>query len=141
MLKKESQLLCSDLCARLPYGVICRTIVGDYRLLGIDFDREAYRFDSPIYEEGDDIFDFQHGGVKPYLRPMSSMTTKEWCEYSNSVIEDDKSAILVGNTYRFVPTKHREDWLNAHHLDYNGLIEKGLALPAPDGMYQTINNN
>jgi hypothetical protein len=27
------------------------------------------------------------------------------------------------------------DWLNAHHFDYRGLIEKGLALEAPEGMY------
>ena len=27
------------------------------------------------------------------------------------------------------------DWLNAHHFDYRGLIEKGLALEAPNGMY------
>jgi hypothetical protein len=29
------------------------------------------------------------------------------------------------------------DWLNAHHFDYRGLIEKGLALEAPEGMYNT----
>jgi hypothetical protein len=28
------------------------------------------------------------------------------------------------------------DWLNAHHFDYRGLIEKGLALEAPEGMYK-----
>jgi hypothetical protein len=27
------------------------------------------------------------------------------------------------------------DWLNKHHFDYRGLITKGLALEAPDGMY------
>lgn len=27
------------------------------------------------------------------------------------------------------------DWLNAHHFDYRGLIEKGLALEALEGMY------
>jgi hypothetical protein len=27
------------------------------------------------------------------------------------------------------------DWLNKHHFDYRGLIEKGLALEAPEGMY------
>ena len=27
------------------------------------------------------------------------------------------------------------DWLNAHRFDYRGLIEKGLALEAPEGMY------
>ena len=29
------------------------------------------------------------------------------------------------------------DWYNAHHFDYRGLIEKGLALEAPEGMYKT----
>ena len=28
------------------------------------------------------------------------------------------------------------DWLNAHHFDYRGLIPKGLALEAPEGMYK-----
>ena len=28
------------------------------------------------------------------------------------------------------------DWLNAHHFDYRCLIEKGLALEAPEGMYK-----
>ena len=27
------------------------------------------------------------------------------------------------------------DWLNKHHFDYRGLIEKGLALVALEGMY------
>jgi hypothetical protein len=27
------------------------------------------------------------------------------------------------------------DWLNAHHFDYRGLIERGLAIEAPEGMY------
>ena len=27
------------------------------------------------------------------------------------------------------------DYLNAHHFDYRGLIEKDLALEVPEGMY------
>ena len=27
------------------------------------------------------------------------------------------------------------DWLSEHHFDYRGLIEKGLALEALEGMY------
>ena len=27
------------------------------------------------------------------------------------------------------------DWLLSHHFDFRGLIEKGLALEAPEGMY------
>ena len=30
------------------------------------------------------------------------------------------------------------DWLNAHHFDYRGLIEKGLALEASKDMYNEI---
>ena len=37
----------------------------------------------------------------------------------------------------YVPTLETFDWLNAHHFDYRGLIEKGLALEAPEGMYKT----
>jgi hypothetical protein len=28
------------------------------------------------------------------------------------------------------------DWLNSHHFDYRGLIKKGLAIEAPEGMYK-----
>ena len=31
------------------------------------------------------------------------------------------------------------DWLNAHHFDYRGLIEKGLAVVAPEGIYNIKN--
>ena len=43
----------------------------------------------------------------------------------------------------YIPIPYEEyirkisDWLNAHHLDYRGLIEKGLALEAPEGIYKT----
>ena len=30
------------------------------------------------------------------------------------------------------------DYLNSIHIDYRGLIEKGLALEAPDDMYTNI---
>ena len=29
------------------------------------------------------------------------------------------------------------DWLNEHHFDYRGLIPMGLAIEAPEGMYNT----
>jgi hypothetical protein len=39
-------------------------------------------------------------------------------------------------TYHFTVGDSVLDWLNAHHFDYRGLIEKGLALEAPKGMYK-----
>ena len=66
---------------------------------------------------------------KPYLRPMSSMTEEEKKELNN-VLEfqyySDDSCMCEST-----------DWLNAHHFDYRGLIERGLALEAPEGMYKT----
>ena len=36
---------------------------------------------------------------------------------------------------RFSEFSTIEDWLNAHHLDHRGLIEKGLANKASEEMY------
>ena len=58
--------------------------------------------------------------LEPYLRPMSSMSEEEYQEFGYDVL-------------RYTPREF--DWLNAHHFDYRGLIEKGLALEAPEGMY------
>lgn len=60
---------------------------------------------------------------KPYLRPMSSMTEEEEREFEET---------LQYTQY----TLESYDWLNARHFDYRGLIEKGLALEAPEGMYE-----
>ena len=54
-------------------------------------------------------------GWKPYLRPMSSMTE-----------EERKYFRKLAFPYDFV------DALNKHHFDYRNLIEKGLALEAPE---------
>ena len=65
--------------------------------------------------------------VKPYLRPMSSMTEEEKAEYHS----------LCDSYYGiYFDTVDSIDWLNAHHFDYRGLIEKGLAIEAPEGMYK-----
>jgi len=67
----------------------------------------------------------------PYLRPMSSMTEEEKKIYSNFFISKE-----IDNFDFDIPNYDTIDWLNAHHFDYRGLIEKGLALEAPEGMYE-----
>ena len=75
---------------------------------------------------------------KPYLRPMSSMTEEEKKEYNQFVKG------IHGLDGRVTPLNFCEerdlckcfDWLNAHHFDYRGLIEKGLAIEAPEDMYK-----
>lgn len=61
---------------------------------------------------------------KPYLRPISSMT------------EDEEKQFQDVNLYELPYTVEGLDWLNAHYFDYRGLINDGLALEAPQGMYK-----
>lgn len=123
MTQEDKELLLKDICARLPYGVICKRYEDAYELVDIDIKRglvyllrdEQYVPYSIIY--GDEI--------KPYLRPMSSMTEEEYNEYKHLVAFSGSP----NGSANFV------DWLNSHYFDYRGLIEKGLAIEAPEGMY------
>lgn len=139
MTQEEKQLLLQDLCPRLPYGV-CVHI--------------RYKEGEPCYGKltPRDIqwfIDSNIENIKPYLRPMSSMTEEEKKELI--VLFGMCQAIEpgVGGTpwynapetkielveFTFIHTHKLIDWLNKHHFDYRGLIEKGLALEAPEGMY------
>ena len=76
---------------------------------------------------------------KPYLRPMLSMTEEEkkeirqrFCyEWEESIVELMYYSIEIGDADCLI------DWFLEHHFDYRGLIEKGLALEAPEDMYKT----
>ena len=86
---------------------------------------------------------------KPYLRPMSSMTEVEKKELEDicTMYNGDPSSsyeyfgVEIFHISRYGTNFESDytaiDWLNAHHFDYRGLIEKGLALKAPEGMYNT----
>ncbi len=121
MTKEEKQILLIDLCARLPYGVKF-TLSGNniYTMKGIDL---------IVTDEGDWEYAVAAKGItpieikyiKPYLRPMSSMTEEEEIYYN--------TVYYTLNFYK------KEDWLNEHHFDYRGLIPMGMALEAPEGMY------
>ena len=127
MTQEEKQLLLRDLCARLPYGVICHTEEGDGHLCSINqtiFGTEYGLNINPLKRDYFNDSETDEQAIKPYLRPMSSMTEEEKGEYFNSY---DWEYFEEGTPF---------DWLNAHHFDYRGLIEKGLALEAHEGMYK-----
>jgi hypothetical protein len=67
----------------------------------------------------------QFEDLKLYLRPMASMTNVEWEIYENMCDS------CRGEEYHKLI-----DFLNSRHIDYRGLIERGLALEAPKGMYK-----
>lgn len=115
MTEQDKQLLLKDLCARLPYDVV----VND----GNEIDTlKAYMLD--------DLMFIDEAVIKPYLRPMSNMTEEEKEEYRNECNKVLSMPFKINGPYPIV------DWLNSHHFDHRGLIEKGLALEAPDNMYK-----
>jgi len=135
MTQEDKKLLYKDLAARLPYKVKVkssrRTIVMALTL--------------------DIINDFYLGcDVKPYLRSISTMTEMEYLQLDNIMNKRFGEALDLDISGRFENNDNQKevkaievlgcseaiDYLNSIHIDYRGLIEKGLALPAPEGMYE-----
>jgi len=121
MTQEDKELLLKDLCGRLPYGIKCKDQYGEYIDINI--------YNAHIEHLVDQI---SSGEIKMVLRPMSSMTEEEYKDLCNSCtwlwFKNDLRTVTHGDYKCY-------DWLNAHHFDYRGLIEKGLALEAPEGMY------
>lgn len=109
MTQQDKNLLLRDLSARLPYGVKI-TFDGKYPVTVTPHLYAVMVMDANKNENW-----------MPYLRPMSSMTEEEKEEYE------------MLQTYPGFKTNHTDltdmyDWLNKHHFDYRGMIEKGLAI-------------
>ena len=110
----DKELLYRDLFARLPYGIFVEDNI-------VSTEPVIYTMD----------FHPNYFNCKPYLRPMSSMTEEEEKEYYALCVLTSNG----GYDWYYEPTLKSLDWLNAHHFDHRGLIEKGLALEAPENMY------
>lgn len=131
MTQEEEQLLLNDIYARLPYGVNVKI----YNFFRDDFQEDTLTIDNASKR----IYTFGIPSIKPYLRPMSSMTEEEY----NSISWEGCNRTInysMKNGFQFIEitsfTIEILNWLNEHHFDYRGLIEKGLALVAPEGMYE-----
>jgi hypothetical protein len=88
---------------------------------------DTFGYEVEVAQAGVNVFTIEE--VKPYLRPMSSMTEEERDEFVKLHIDDRLEGKIELCDASCV------DFYNSHHLDYRGLIEKGLALEAPEGMY------
>ena len=125
MTQEEKQELIIALCGYLPYK--CK---GKYEIVRIlESETKIERFDGELDSNVLD-YDFEYENFKPYLRPMSSMTEEEGREVRILWNEDFVDKISIYHCY-----PKTTNFYNKHHLDYRGLIEKGLALEAPEGMY------
>ena len=154
MTQEERQLLLRDICMRLPHGVnvYCEWNYLDGErgndsgiLLDIDLLKDTILFKRSSGNCTRIPFNRIDGVVKPYLRPMSSMTEEEYneyqelydyeeCSYNQGCEFYDEWKVEINDEERLFKIT---DWLNAHHFDWHGLIKKGLALETPEGMYKT----
>ena len=118
MTPEDKELLIKDLCARLPYNVICQVEFregGKYNskvmLLSCIFTDEAY-----FTTKGGSIYSNEY---KPYLFPCSRMTEEQEEEYN------DLNSYELGC---FPHTEEALDYLLKNHFDYRNLINKNLAI-------------
>lgn len=153
-LEEKRKLLTSDLLSRANYWIDLKVEYkgNTYTLFGYGAGRVSLLANpfmshvegvAPLIEE-----------VKPYLRPMSSMTEEEkkdlmehykfyYDECSEGILNGIYSAQFNRTVYQMVYENDIEDiaeWLDSHHFAWrtlNGIdmFELGLALKAPEGMY------
>ena len=136
MTKEERELFVKSMCDGLRYDLKVevethwsKKYIGT--LKGI---KSGPMLDIPQFEvecEGN-ISNVAIAYMKPYLRPMESMTSDEKAEF---IWLEDKCAKMPTCEYVAVETYRVFDWLNRHHFDYRGLLEKGLAIEASAEMY------
>ena len=115
MTQEDKELLLKDLCSRLPYRVKV-TWDGEYPLTVTPYIYCAITSEDNL--------------PKLLLRPMSDMTEKEKKIQKDYIYHFSKNSLPnYEGDFVFEDEAHEYiDWLNEHHFDYRGLIEKGLAI-------------
>lgn len=139
MKEKDKKLLFIDISARLPHGVKLKIWLNDGTTeegtLDIKHNYADVLLNFFYYNKIKDC--------KPYLRPMSSMTEEERWDFGRifnsfeylklELLENGLSFHEIYDITGMCDVTWNElntaiDWLNSHHFDYRGLIEKGLAI-------------
>ena len=144
MTQEEKMLLIKDLSARLPYAV---TIEHTSGFRGTLHDIAIHH----MYDDNDNVYDaicytdffgdedsIYIEYFKPYLFPLSSMTSEQLFEVQEIMgkneieIEDGFFNIIDSsrNTITYLEILAVLEWFYKNHFDINGLIEKGLAIDA-----------
>lgn len=155
MTQEEKELLLKVFCAMLPYRLLCYVPTYDddmeltgvrlnylcfhKREWGINYKHELEIVIDPLNDSSNSYV------VKPYLRPLSSMTEEEICDYMKLRFEDSvdvRNAKHTSNNsisaivdctftrywYNEMVTDRTIDWLNKKKFDWRGLIPLGLGI-------------
>lgn len=122
MTQENKELLLQDLSARLPYGVLCD--------IGLDHPLPLQRLfvdrlDGILLDFYEDGLDYQVylSEVKPYLFPLSSMTEEQSKIYHELIHGMFGTNVLIN-------LEELMKFFYKNHLDWRGLIPKGLAIDA-----------
>jgi hypothetical protein len=135
MKQKCNNIILKELSARLPYMVMVQ-VTGDW------FYDELPPYNNVLtisklkdYKDGKFI-------LKPYLRSLDNMTEDERNELSKLLnyefYVDDDCGLTAEDSRHRISLELMSIYINyliSHHFDYNGLIEKDLAIEAPGNMY------
>lgn len=138
MTKEQKELLLKDISARLPYGVWVKDIhTNIIRKLSNIVVHPLYDGNNikdyicSIKMFDDHYVDIEY--IRLFLYPFSGMTEEQKKEYThivNYISSDDTDNWKEGE---FIYTEQLDQLMHFYHknhLDYKGLIEKGLALDA-----------
>ena len=135
MTQEDKILLLKDLCARLPYMPKIKITYQQQGIKGTDEGNVSCDFIEKI------VNDLRNGVItdmQMFLRPMSSMTEEEKHKLLKfgAVTSLENGEVIDVSCVGFERHADVQDYLNACHFDYRGLIEMGLALEAPKDMYK-----
>ena len=139
MTQEQKELLLKDLCGRLPYGIKVESVF-------INPDTKEHKSCGIEVLDATSILMIRDGlgEFKPYLFPLSNMT-KEMIEELNAYgffkYRDTITNVshLISNNgineeiYTYIDIEcvlFLIEFFNSHHIDYRGLIPKGLAKDA-----------
>lgn len=114
MTQEDKELLIRDLSARLPYD--CKVAVAEGGIDGLQWNIVILNSYLLYQIEEEDGLEY----VKPYLRPMYSMTEEEKKEYQYVT-----ERWMYDGDYSIADSI---DWLNKNMFDYRGLIPLCIAI-------------
>lgn len=136
MTLEDKLLVLKDLCMRIPYGVFIKSFSGDDYgpVIDICYPQGVVAYMGQKQDAYSDDF-------LAYLRSTYSLSKEELIEARRlgiHFVDSDKGPIFdgFGNIGAEAQLEALE-WLLKNHIDFRGLIEKGLALEAPKDMYKT----
>ena len=141
MTPNEINIIEREVAARLPYGLMVKYDLGNsypYPKIGCVYlwhhngfcsiymvDKYPENWFPPVKSETACRWE----NVRPYLRPMNTMTDSERISFNSLFPMLPRDLITPDAAVSMF------DWLNRRMFDYRDLIVQGLAIAAPDGMY------